>query len=281
VPVEPGRIAVEFRMFPRTHEADPPPLLPERVISLPVLAVDQASDRCYPASPAPNCVTTSILVQFPFFELLRLGLHHLERRDVVVVFDGWPSKPLEVLSVMVFPEVERRIETADSASFRDFAWNGRPVVDGADATGTLRSGQRAAFFARGLGRTIPPVPLGRMPDGPERVRPAASLVVRYTWLTEGTMHGAAASPPKSGIIEPDIHLVSAPPAGIPNAVGLYRVEFTVPPMPVDSASCSRVNRFYNLILIVAPDPERDLLLWPNTYRSDVAEVCVEPGRGQP
>jgi hypothetical protein len=279
-PADPSKISVEYRIFPKYLINAPQPLLPEREISLPILAVDQASDRCYPASPAGNCVTTSIRVQLPYFEPDGVSLSRDWRRDVVVAFDGWRSQPRWVLPVFIVPAVERRIDTADSGSFSDFAWNGRPVFDGADAFGRLRSGQRAAFFARGLGRTKQPAPLGGPPDGPERIRPTAGMVLRYTWLTEGTTRGrAGVSAPKSGIIQPDIYLTSGPPPGASDATGLHRVEFTVPPMPADSAACNAVNRFYNLILILAPDPAANILSFPDAYRSDIAEACVESATG--
>jgi hypothetical protein len=127
--------------------------------------------------------------------------------------------------------------------------------------------------------TDPPAPFGEIPEANVAHRPVAKFLLRFTWVVDGGTPPEPGGTPvaRSGVIEPDIRLVNAPTRlHLYGEAGSHQFQFTVPPMPAGTAKCNSTNRYYNLILILGPDPAANRFAYPNEYRSDVINLCVGP-----
>jgi hypothetical protein len=105
--------------------------------------------------------------------------------------------------------------------------------------------------------------LGGVPDANVAHRPVAKFLLRYTWVVDGEAPPEADAVARSGVIEPDIHLVNQSTGAFYfGAAGSHQVQFTMPPVPPGTAKCNIANSFYNLILILGPDPAANRFSYP-------------------
>lgn len=205
---------------------------------LPLLAVQQI-DQCAltdNGSPTPDCLVTALSVQIPSDLIVP---NPLAESPVAVVSqltiteNGTTSRSFYLTPVMQNVHI---VNTCDLISGNN-SGSCAPII--AHTNGNLVStsnpavaGEVLVLYALGLGATSPPVPEGQAsPNPPASIVNSVGLGFNYA-----NPISLIESPPTSGAATPVPEILFA--GFAPTMVGIYQVNFRVPPPTTAASSCA-------------------------------------------
>jgi uncharacterized protein (TIGR03437 family) len=223
--------------------------IPANSFQLPILALQQFN-RCSAATTQTSgCLITSITVQIPFDISVPIyvggtAYGNLSSTSLIIAENGVVSNSLSVLPMMAqvhilnscdingtefeaggpcFPLVTH---LDGSVVLQDARTPGQPPMTNTEAL----PGETLVMYAYGLGAVSSAVPAGiASPNAPAVL--TAQIYLRYDYRPNASPSIAILDPSLSTVVQPLF-------AGLtPGQVGLYQINFTIPPAPSGTQVC--------------------------------------------
>ena len=253
--------------------------LPAKSWQLPMFAVEQFS-RCS-GNVAADCLVTAITVQIPYDIAVPNPLLMnpvAQAYTTLTISENGVSGP----SFLVYPVFDRVhiLQSCDIGGRTEGTGVCYPVVTHADGALVLqdirvsgqaqthteaRPGEVLVMYAYGLGPVTPPVRAGMQSPVPAAVA-TEPFYLRYDY----SANAAPSMPQTEGppAVKDQLQFVGL----TPGQVGLYQINFVVPPPPAGTAPCGGNSAQSNLTVSI---------LAAGSFSFDGAAICVDPGTAEP
>lgn len=249
---------------------------PAKSWQLPMFAVEQFN-RCTGSSVTAACLMTAITVQIPFDMANPQQLLVIPQFTALTISEnGVPSASFQVqpafdrVHILQSCDIGGRTEGAGicyplvthadgSLVLQDIRLNGQPQTHT-----EAQPGEELVMYAYGLGPVTPQVQAGTFSPVPA-AGATEPFYLRYDYSPDAP---------------PTLPLLAGAPAGnqlpfvglTPGQVGLYQINFVVPPPPVGTAACGVAGAQSNLTVSI---------LAAGGGSFDGAAICVDPGTAAP
>jgi len=248
---------------------------PAHTWQLPMFAVEQFN-RCAGSTVAAGCLITAISVQIPYDLANPQQLLGTPQSTSLTIMENGAASA----SFQVQPAFDRVhiLQSCDIGGRTEFAGICYPVVTHADGSlvdiqmgGLLQSqseaqpGEVLVMYAYGLGPVTPPVQAGTPSPLPAAVATEA-FYLRYDYSPDAapTLPQMAGAPTGKS----QLQFVGL----TPGQVGLYQINFLVPPPPAGTVACGAAGIQSNLTVGI-------LAAAGGSF--DGAAICVDPGTAAP
>lgn len=251
--------------------------LPAKSWPLPIFAVEQFS-RCT-GNVAADCLVTAITVQIPYDisvpNPLLFGALAQGYTNLTIAENGVRGRPFAVqpvfdrVHILQSCDIGGRTEGAGVCYALVTHADGSLVLQDIRVNGLAQSrteaqpGEVLVMYACGLGAVAPPVTAGTPSPVPAAVA-AGPFYLRYDYSAN-----AAPSMPQSAgppTVKDELQFVGL----TPGQIGLYQINFVVPPPPAGTAACGGAQSNLTVSVLAAAGGS-----------FDGAAICVDPGPAAP